>query len=117
MTELLTKHGCATGRLAEKFTNGALSHGYISRMMVDGLLPPWATATEFLSHFDRDGAIHCLQVVEYPIPRDWQPADPVEATAIFLRNLPGLPEPGRAELLAEVKKIYAKYSKKKKKQG
>jgi hypothetical protein len=52
--------------------------------------------------------------VSYPIPHDWQPEDPVEATAIFLRNLPGLPEPGREELLAEVKKICAKYSRKNK---
>ena len=115
LTDLLTEHGCATGRLAEKYTNGALSHGYISRMMVDGLLPPWATATEFLSHFDRKGAIKCLQAAGYPIPQDWQPEDPVEATVMFLRSLPGVSEPCRQDLLTEVKKTFTKHAKKKKK--
>lgn len=89
LRELLSEAGCASGRLAEKFTNGAMSHGQIVRMM-DGLVPQYGPKlVKFLSFFNRSKAAACLQILGYPVPRDWlRPQPPIPPEELAKR--PGL---------------------------
>ncbi|MEN6358139.1 MAG: hypothetical protein ABFD83_13780 [Armatimonadota bacterium] len=77
INDLLREFGCASGWSAEEFTQGALSHGYISRMMQKGVIPQWDSAVKFLSYFrstDHGKALtcSCLRAANYPIPTEWQ---------------------------------------------
>lgn len=48
-----------------------VSRTYISEWM-DGKIPQYRTAVEFLSHFPKDEAMECLKAAGYPVPEDWQ---------------------------------------------
>lgn len=102
--QLLEDYGCATGRLAEKFTGGVLSHGYITRMM-DGLKPEYDSAVRFLSCFDREKAMRCLEAGGYPIPNEWLAEDPVKAVDVALRTAGSLSDASKKRVADYVQQL------------
>ena len=89
--QLLAKHGLST-RGAMLKAGGSPSHTTI-RDWSDGIVPKYTELVyRFLGQFPREEAIECLAAGGYPIPADWQPADPVDRVKIALRASRLLPE-------------------------
>lgn len=89
--QLLAKHDLST-RGAMLKVGGSPSHTTI-RDWADGIVPKYTELVyRFLSHFPREEAIECLEAGGYPVPAEWESADPVERVKLSLRATRLLPE-------------------------
>jgi hypothetical protein len=86
---LLDKHGLTIRAAAAKAGRPGM-RTYIADWL-QGRIPQYRTAVDFLGHFPRDEAIACLEVLDYPPPKEWQPADRVrEDVSEYLVRRKGL---------------------------
>jgi hypothetical protein len=107
ISALLKKHG-QTYRDAEEYCREDVSRSTIGNM-ASGIIVSEDKVRAFLGYYDRNDAVRCIQMTEYPVPADWmepKPTDPLEAVRVALRtNGLKLSDEGKQQVEKFVKRL------------